>query len=552
MNKISRRPIKKKQVDYMSPAPFKGINSSDSLAAMENTYSIQCVNFIAKPQGLAIRKGYLKWSTGFTHTPETVITYNNPDSTKSKLFAVSNGAIYDCTSAGPIGAAVHSGLDTTVNRWRYIQQLAVTSQNSYMIMVNGSDFPRLYDGTAWTVCSQVASPSVVGEMSTVDSAGNAVNIRDFNDVMLHQQRLWFVKNNSTKGYYLDVAVSGGQLYPFDFGPYFPRGGKLWKLASWSANTGADSGINSDLIAISDKGDIVMYRGTSPSDATTWGVMATTHLGSPTDKNCTITFADDLLYLSTEGIYPLSRYLQLGQLVDTGALTAKIAPTINELTATYGSTKGWQMITYPGQNMLLLNVPTASAASSFQFAMNTVTQGWTQLIGIPATSWALYNEDLYFGGQDRSDDNFVGKAFQGYKDGADSDGVGGDNIQSQCLTAFDPMSSIHNIGRLKNPRLIKPFIITGETTPVVSIQVNTDYNITPIAGSISSGTVTRGIWDVATWDSAVWGGSTNNFNLWVTPRCYAGETLALSIAVTAQLETMWVGTSWIIESSDGIL
>jgi hypothetical protein len=57
----------------------------------------------------------------------------------------------------------------------------------------------------------MASPAAPGQWKNLDANGNAVNISDFVEVLLHQQRLWFVAVNSTKAYYADIAAVGGTL-----------------------------------------------------------------------------------------------------------------------------------------------------------------------------------------------------------------------------------------------------------------------------------------------------------------------------------------------------
>ncbi|MEF8758318.1 MAG: hypothetical protein V5B36_00900 [Candidatus Accumulibacter sp. UW25] len=554
INRISRRPLKKKSISYMSPAPVKGLNTADPLASMDLLYALSCINFIATPQGLSLREGYKKWATGLPEVPTTLISYNNNTSTTNKLFAVAGGEIFDVTTGGAVGAPVVTGLSTTNTYWQQANQAGVSSGKAFVGIVNGVDYPRLYDGTSWITCSQVASPAAVGEMSINDSAGNAVDIRHFNDILLHQQRLWFVKNNSTKGYYLDIAQAGGTIYPFDFGSFFPRGGKLWKLASWSTDTNSDRGVNAMLIAISDKGDIAIYKGTSPTDASTWGLVSVNQLGAPISHSCTYNFINDLLYLSREGIYPLSSYIQVGQANNSAAITHKIAPTVSDIASVYSGIDGWQMIGYPGQNLLLLNVPQGVPQNNFQFAFNTVTQGWSQFVGICATSWGLFNERLYFGGSSGAvGDNFVGLAFSGFADGAGIDGKNGNSVVASCLSAFDRMLGVSGLdSNQKNVRLVKPYVITGEVAPRVLVAVNSDFNIVLTQGTSSSSYATNALWDTAIWDDAFWSGSLNNFNKWITPRCYPGEALAISIAVSASTQTLWVGTSWVIEPGRNLM
>ncbi len=544
-NYVSKRPQKTRTVPVSTPAPYKGLNTVDSLADMDPAYGLSIQNFIATPQGLSVREGYRVWATGLPGDVTTMMPYHAANSANSKLFAASVSGFYDVTSGGAVGAAVVSGLNASNPYWQYATQTASTAGKSYLMCVNGADSPRLYDGTSWTTATQVASPSTPGQFSTVDNNGASVSIQNFVDVTLHQQRLWFVANNTTKAYYTDIAQASGQLYAFDFGPLFPRGGKLQKLAAWSVNMGSVSGVQSNLVAFSDKGDCVIFVGNNPASATNWSLSAVYLLGAPVGRRCTIDFQSDLLYLSRDGLYPLSQYIQSSTLNNTDAITTKISPTIGDLTQTFGSSPGFEMALYPGANVMLLNIPQASTGSNFQFCFNTVTNGWTQFTGWPAACWGLFNNSLFFGAPSQ-----VCLAFIGYADGADITGAGGNNIIATALGAFDFMADKPGLGRgvLKHVHQVKPYIVTGTVNPTIRVGVNTDFTLVPIVGSATVNPVTGAVWDNAKWDdpAATWVGSLTTYNQWTTPKCYAGDALAFAMSISATSQTLWAGTGWIVE------
>jgi hypothetical protein len=547
---VARRPSSRRTIPYTSPAPYKGLNTVDALAAMDPAYALQCVNFIATPQGLGIRRGYRTYVTGFTAAPTTLMPYNATISANSKFFAVAGTGIYDVTTPGAVGAPVVTGLNASYPYWQFTSQTATTAGKSFLVCVNGADFPRVYDGTTWTTCSQVATPSAPGQFSTLDQNGAAVSISNFVDVLLHQQRLWFVPNNSTKAYYCDIAQAGGQLYAFDFGPFFPRGGKLWKLASWSVNTGSTQGVQSNLVVISDKGDVLLYQGNNPGVAASWGLLAVYTLAPPVSRRCTLPFESDMLYLSRDGLFPLSKYLQTSSLNTTVAITNAIAPTISDITNTAAGYSGWDLVLDPGSNLMLLNVPQSVAGNNFQFCFNTITNGWTQFTGWPANCWGLDNNGLYFGGTDNNGLYFVALAFIGFADGANFAGAGGNSIVASALTAFTFMGDRPGLGAgtLKHVKLIKPYLATGAAHPQISVGINTDFNLTTVAGTASLTPGTVGVFDTSTWDSlnAIWGGGLTTSSQWITPVGNPGDALAISISLSATADTLWTATEWIIE------
>lgn len=546
MGLTRRVPQAANTIPITTPAPTLGLNTRENLAMMDPAYGLSIQNFIATPQGLSLRQGYRYWATNLPTHVTSLLVYNARINSGNKLFAVAGSNFYDVTIGGNMSGAVPvvSGQSASNTTWQYAQQTFSTSGANYLIAVNGFNPPQLYNGSAWTTCTQVAVPAAPGQFKTVDNNGSAVNIDDFVDVCLHQQRLWFVQNNSTKAMYLDIASVGGNLNAFDFGSYFARGARLHKLASWTIDSG--SGQSSQLVAISSKGDVVVYQGTDPSSASTWSLLGTYQLGSPVGRRSTLQMEGDLLSLTQDGLYPMSRYMQSARLDAKSALTYNISNVIASLATTYGGTAGFEMALLPSQSLLVLNIPQSDPTNNFQFVFNTETKGWTQFTGWPAECWSLYNDSLYFGGN-----GFVALGFFGYKDGADITGTGGSNIIGTALTAFNPMTNAQiGPGFLKHAKLVKPYIVTGQSNPTIRIGVNTDFNLVPIVGSATINPVTGAVWDNAVWNdpNSTWVGSLATYNQWATPLCYPGTYLAIAISISAVADTLWVDTNWRVSPS----
>jgi hypothetical protein len=509
---------------------------------MDPSYGLSIQNFIATNQGLAVRQGYRKWATGLPTSVTSLLSYHTRNSGSNKLFAVSGGGIYDVTSGGVVGTPAVSGLSTTNTYWQSVVQTYTTASTSVLVAVNGADSPRIYDGTSWAACTQVASPAGVGQFSVNDNNGTSVSINNFVDVLLHQQRLWFVANNTTKGYYCDIAQIGGTLYPFDFGPFFPNGGKLFKLATWTMDSGGSSGTQAMLVALSDKGDVAVFQGTSPSSATTWSMIGTYKIGSPIGRRCTAQYAGDLLVLTQDGLYPMSRYMQSARVDNTDAFTYKISPTVSNLVAALANTPGFEAAVYPGANVMLLNVPQSLQSNNFQFCFDTITKGWTQFTGWPAQCYGLFNDAFYFGGTD-----FVALAFIGYKDGADINGAGGNNIVATAMTAFTTMDEAFGSGVVKHVKQVQPFIVTGSANPSIYVGVNTDFNLTPIVGSATVNPATGAVWDSAKWDdpNTTWVGNLTTFNRWSGVSAYPGSYIAVTLSIGATTDTLWSATNLLV-------
>lgn len=541
MPRTSFKPQQRAAATVHLPAPSAGLNTLDPLSSMDPAYGLSIQNFIATNQGLAVRQGYRKWATGLPGSVTSLISYHARNSTLSRLFAVSHGGVYDVTNGGEVGSPLVSGLNPDYGYWQYAVQSATTASSNTVVAVNGYDAPLIFNGSTWTQASQVSTPSAIGEFARFDNNSNEVDISRFVDVILHQQRLWFVGTNSTTAYYCDIAQAGGKLYAFDFGPLFPNGGRLHKLATWTTDGGGSTGIKAMLVAMSNKGDVVVYQGTNPADASKWGLMGQYKMGSPVGRRCTTQYEGDLLVLTQDGLYPMS-HLDSNRFENTSALTYKITPTISNLAASLSNTPGFETAFYPGANLMLLNVPQSVQSNNFQFCFNTITKGWTQFTGWPAQCFGLYNDAFYFGGTD-----FVALAFIGYQDNADINGQNGNNIVATAMTAFNTLEEAFGVGVVKHVNQVKPFIVTGSSNPSVLVGVNTDFNLTSIVGSATVNPVTGAVWDSAKFDdpNATWVGNLTTFNRWAGVASYPGSYVAVTLSISAATDTLWTATDLLV-------
>lgn len=125
MAKVNPRPQQARTIPVTTPAPYKGLNTVDSLAAMDPAYGLSIQNFIATPQGLSFRQGYRKWATGLPAAVTTLMSYNAKNALNSKHFAVAGSVIKDITAGGNVSGAgftAVSGLNASFPYWQYTNQ----------------------------------------------------------------------------------------------------------------------------------------------------------------------------------------------------------------------------------------------------------------------------------------------------------------------------------------------------------------------------------------------------------------------------------------------
>lgn len=459
-------------------APVGGWNTRDPLAEMQPNDAVVLDNWFCLPTELKTRKGYTDWATGIPGDVETLFDYDNPSGTE-KLFAASNNAgacaYYDVTSSGAVGAAVVSGLTSAKAKHAHL----TTSGGTFLYVVNGSDSPRLYDGTTWQAVTGASVPYAITGVTT----------SLLSDVHLHKRRLWFIERNSMRAWYLPIDSIAGAAVSFDFGPIFGLGGRIVKIDTWSLDAGY--GMDDYMSVMTSTGEVAIYRGTDPASAATWGLTGVYYVGSPVGTNCTCKYGGDVLLLNRDGLIPLSKALMSSRVSTRMTLTDKIQNQIATDTTTYGSLHGWEVLLYPPENMLIVNIP-ISSTQSYQYVMNTISGAWSRWTGLNARSWYFANEQVYFG--------TTGKVCRAWDTYADA----GADIITDLLPAFSSHGSRSQVKRWTMARLS----MGNNAQFNYSSQLNVDFNIAAVGAAPydSVGAVAGGIWDSGLWDAAVWGSS----------------------------------------------
>lgn len=486
------------------PAPVGGLNARDSLANMPETDAVILENFFPTPSSVDSRLGYRSWATGLPAWVETLATYNGTSS--KKMFAVSDGKIYDVTTQGAVGAAAVSGL--TNSRHQFVN--FSTLGGHYMYLVNGADKPQIYDGSAWTAVDGASTPAITGVTTT-----NLISVNSF------KNRLWFIEKNSTKIWYLPVNSIGGAATKIDFGPLFKLGGYLMAMATWSIDNAA--GVDDYAAFISSEGEVLTYKGIDPDFSSTWALAAQFRVGRPIGRRCTARVGSDVLVICADGLFPLSKALLTDRSQVQDAISNKITNLINNDVQQYNANFGWQVLLYPIGNKLYVNVPRVENSVQYQYVMNTITGAWTKFTGMNAACWELLNDSVYFGGS-----GTVYQADYGYTD----------NTAAITLKGKPAFSYFGNKGRQKQFTLIRPiFLSQGKVS--AAIQINTDFqDVAPTATPTYSGT-TGSLWDVSYWTTPTyWGGLNNLLKSW-----QAGRGVGFCATVNMVLQVKGVGVQW---------
>ena len=505
-----RRPLiaKSRAVSKTLPAPVGGWNARDSIAEMDEKDAVILTNFFPSTTSVNLRGGFSKWSTGYPSYVETVIAYSG--STTNKLFGISDGKVYDASAGGAIGAAALSGL--TNSRWQYVN--ITTAGGSFIEMCNGADAVYTFDGTNWAD----RSASITGVTSST-----LININ------LHKNRIWFIQSGTLKAWYLPVQSITGAASAFDLSAFCPHGGYLMAMATWTIDAGY--GVDDMAVFVTSNGDVLVYRGTDPSSASTWALVGVFWIGSPIGRRCFVKYAGDLLLITYDGIVPLSGALQSSRLNPKVALTDKIQNATGTAVQNYGANFGWQVIPFPKQEALILNVPVSTNANQQQYVMNTITGAWCNFTGWQANCFELYENSLYFGGPD-----YIAKAWDTYADA-------GQAIPTMGLQAFNHFGSP---AQLKRFTMMRPTFYAS-SAPAVSGQINVDYDQSAATATLASVSSTGGLWDAGVWDTATWGAGLQLSRQWQSA-AGVGYCGAPNVATnTSTIELQWLATDVVLEA-----
>lgn len=488
------------------PPPVGGWNRRDAIPLMEETDAIALDNWIPDTNSVHLRTGFATHAqVDATATAiESLIQYAPPNTSNAKLFAGLPGAIYDVSAAATASstAAVITGLSN--GRWQHDQM--TNTSGSYLMMANGADAPRLYDGSSWTTASVTAT---------------GLNTTNIISVHNHMNRLWLVEENQLHVWYLGTSAIAG--VPTKFQLPFRKGGKLMAMGSWTRDGGA--GPDDYAVFVSSRGECLIYAGTDPSSSTTNALVGVYTIPEVIGRRCMINAGADLGILTSQGLVPLSQILGMTTgAAERASFTDKISGQFRDQYHASGTAFGWQCIEYPKQNLLIVNVPISERAQQHQYVMNINTGAWCRFTGINAGCWSLFGDDIYFGGND----SVVRKFNSGNLDGTNNiTGV----LQSAYTTLRSPVT--------KRVTMARPlFLAPAGYNPPVTIQ--TDYDTSDPSISIVPAQSGGTQWDTSQWDTFQWAGGLVPSLEWqgVTGK---GRAVSVAFGVSSREELVYNGS-----------
>lgn len=487
-----------KSTSTFQPVPVGGWNARDSLDNFPPTDAIRLDNLIPEYDTVRLRRGFMEHGTGMGSAAiETLVEYSGL--TARRLIACTGGKIYNASAAG---AATELDTGFTEDIWQ------TCMYNNVLIMVNGTDQPQQYNGTAVS-----------------DATYTGVTDNDLIDVITYRSRLYFIQKNTNSIWYGGTNSITGALTEFSVSDYLQLGGYLQFMCVYTLD--GRNGSQSLLVLVTNMGEGLCYSGANPGD-TTWTLERRFVIAPPLGRRAWVAIDSDVAILTQDGVESLQKILQTNTGLLTTKLTDKIRNAFNFAAGSYKAYNGWQAMVYRLGHLAIFNVPIAPGSVYHQYVLNILTGAWCRLIGQNGYSWATYDDNLYFGGVD----GVVYRADFGTTDN-------GDLIEAYLKTGFNYFNDRVN---QKQFQLARP-IITAEDAVDFDFGIDVDFEDQPLIATVTTEGGAGGEWDDAEWDVDYWSGKQIITSDWYSVsgvgRCAAIKLTGFFKNLTFKLNTIHI-------------
>jgi hypothetical protein len=389
----------------------------------------------------------------------------------AKLFAATTTAVYDISAFDD--DTVPSAAISSLTNGNWVSVQISTAGGQYVVMANGADAVRAYNGSAWS------SPAITG-----------VTPADLDFVWLHGNRLWFIEAGTMVAWYLDVESIAGAAEDFNLGAVFENGGSLYIGGTWSSDSG--SGFGERNVFISTEGEVAVYQGLNPgadplTDPDAYRLVGRYNIGKPVGRQV-MKAGGDLLIATTDGIVPLSAVVTK----DPAALSMAAVSyniegpwkrTIKTITSV--ASQPVQMLKWQRESLGIIGFRHKAEV----YVVNLQTGAWAKWTAKDVQALVIHNDLAYYGDSD-------GSVFQ-------LDAGGSDNGAPYIFRWSFLPDHLETPGRLKTVhsaratfRALAPF----EASLDVATDYRREFDVPPNAVIDDE---VPALWDVGLWDVSLW-------------------------------------------------
>lgn len=382
------------------PAPVGGWNNRDAITAMKPEDAIELVNWFPDQSYVRMRAGYTRIVDLGTDAPVGQLVPYHVGTDKCLLAFSAGRAILVNVDDGSYLSPLSDDDDaselydddnaTPLFDDAQILSLTATPSSDYvsyaqmgnrLIMCNGGDEPFSFDGTELV------------PHGFVDINGVLIYSR-LNFVHVHGSRVYFIEGGTQAFWYGDPNAVQGTLHKFDLGVTGSFRGELKILTSITGD-GGEGGPDDLFVAIFSEGDVAVYQGTDPGDASNWRRIGVYKIGEPLSRFGHATNGGDITILTSRGYESLVRSTREGEGVRLKSLVSdKIQIEVSNLINVSGSSDLWRLTLYNRGQMLIVQAPLPTAMR--HHVRNINTGAWCRFSLDNIHSWAILDQICYVG------------------------------------------------------------------------------------------------------------------------------------------------------------
>jgi hypothetical protein len=298
-----------------------------------------------------------------------------------------------------------------------------------------------------------------------------------------------------------------------------------------------------MVVISSEGDLLLYEGTDPNDASTFALNGRWYVGHvPDGRRFATPYGADMALVSERGLLLMTDILRGTDTMPQNEAAARINQLLQPDVRASIHTKYWEIKMLTDVNILCINAPTLKLNTGYIWALDMTAFGASKMTNFPFSNIEMYE------GQSYAADNAgrIWKLWTGSKDGAIDDATPGKEVEAYVQTAFVPLGE---------PFRWKRFILVRAgfrslAPPAVKMALNGEWSFSqPLAAPtyIETG---ASLWDNDDWNYGIWSGSTLTYKVWVGAQGM-GHYGSVAMRVRARPKTVFIDWDCVVEAG-GIL
>lgn len=381
------------------PAPTRGIILNENFAYMQPGAAIVCDNWAPTMRGVKLRGGCIRYcdlhalDVPVPPVPSTlrkpvISAFEYASGNVQKMFAGQATKLFDVTSTTPV--LVKSG---QLSGNYVASQLANLSGDHMLVANDAGDYLLHYDGSTWTTynASQITTNPAVTPPPSCATGHNLVY------VWKYRSRYFFIEGGTMNAWYLPTNAISGVLNLIPLAGACTKGGKLLWGATWSLDAG--DGIDEKCVFGTDQGELLIFTGTDPSNASNWRQEGRYAIGAPMGMNAHMAMGGDLLIATVDGITPISAAITKDSAqLDLNNITVTIKPMWRDEVAAKRSWS-WTMKRWDEYGGIFVTWPGGDPGNRYCAVANAATGAWCRYVGYDATCFIRMRGDMFFGNQD---------------------------------------------------------------------------------------------------------------------------------------------------------